>query len=83
MRLRKNRFLSFLRICGLFIAGLVVAVVVALSQIDLESVRGSVVGILRDSTGMDVEIDGAVSWRFSLHPHVELNKVRGKDRRKA
>lgn len=76
MRLRKNRFLSFLRICGLFIAGLVVAVVVALSQIDLESVRGSVVGILRDSTGMDVEIDGAVSWRFSLHPHVELNKVR-------
>ena len=56
--------------------GLVVAVVIALSQINLESLRGSVLGLLQDAVGMPVEIDGAVSWKFSLRPRVELNQVR-------
>lgn len=77
MRLkRKSIFLSVVRILSLFVMGLVVAVVVALSQIDLESVRGNVVAVLRDATGVPVEIDGAVSWKLSLRPHIELNKVR-------
>ena len=76
MRLRKNRFFSIMRMMGLVVAGLFVAVAVALHQIDLESVRGSVLGILRDATDMPVEIDGAVSWKFSWRPHIELNQVR-------
>lgn len=76
MRVRKNIFMLLMRIAGLFLGGLVVAVVVALSQVNLESLRGNLIAVLRDSMGVPVEIDGAVSWKFSLRPHVELNKVR-------
>lgn len=76
MKLKKGKILPMLRILGLFVVGLVVALVVALSQINLESVRGNVVSILRDATGMPIEIDGAVSWKFSIRPRIELNKVR-------
>ena len=65
-----------LRIISLFIIGLVVAVFVALSNVNLETLRGSVLGILRDATGMPVEIDGTVSWRFSMRPRIQLNQVR-------
>lgn len=76
MKLKKGKFLPILRVLGLFVAGLVVALVVALSQINLESIRGNVLSILRDATGMPIEIDGAVSWKFSIRPRIELNKVR-------
>ena len=50
MKLKKGKFLAILRVLGLFVAGLVVALVVALSQINLESIRGNVLSILRDAT---------------------------------
>ena len=64
------------RILGLFVLGLVVAIVVTFSRINLETLRGDLLAILQDATGMPVEIDGAVSWKFSLRPRVELNQVR-------
>ena len=73
---RKSVFFSIVRIFGLFFVGLVVAVVVALSQVNLETLRGNVLAMLQDATGLPVEIDGAVSWKFSVRPHVELNQVR-------
>lgn len=76
MKNRRNAFLSALRVIGLFFVGLVVALVVALGRVNLETLRGNVVAVLRDATGMPVEIDGAVSWKFSLRPRVELNLVR-------
>ncbi len=76
MKVKKSKFFTIVRILGLFVVGLVVAIVVALSQINLESLRGNLITILRDSTGMPIEVEGAVSWRFSLRPHVELNQVR-------
>ncbi len=65
-----------MRITGLFIMGLGVAVVIALSQVNLETLRGSVLSVLQNATGMPVEIDGEVSWKFSLRPQIELNQVR-------
>lgn len=76
MKVQKNKTLAVLRLLALFVVGLAVALVVALSQIDLESVRGNVLNVLRDATGMPVEIDGDVSWKLSLRPRIELNKVR-------
>ncbi len=76
MKVRKSLFFPMLRILGLMVVGLGVAIVVTLSQINLESLRGNVLAILRDSTGLPIEIDGAVSWKFSLRPYVELNQVR-------
>ena len=75
-RRKKRSFLVILRLLGLFIGGLAVAVFVALSSVNLETLRGSILNVLRDATGLPVEIDGAVSWRFSLRPQIELTDVR-------
>ena len=56
--------------------GLIVAFVIALSQVNLETLRSDVLGILRGATGLDIEIEGAVSWKFSLRPRIELHQVR-------
>ena len=66
MKVKKSIFFPIVRILGLCVVGLVVAIVVALSQINLESLRGNLLTILRDATGMPIEIDGAVSWKFSV-----------------
>ena len=73
---KKGTFFKIMRVLVLFVMGLVVAVVIALSQINLESLRSSLVAVLQDATGLPVEIDGAVSWKLSLRPQVELNQVR-------
>ena len=73
---RNNKIFMIIRIIGIFIVGMIVAVIVALSQVNLETLRGNILGILRDATGMPVEIDGAVSWKFSLRPRIQLHQVR-------
>ncbi len=73
---KKTSFFMIARIIGLFFMGLIVAVFVALSQVNLETLRGDVLAILRDATGLPVEIEGSVSWKFSLRPRIELNQVR-------
>jgi len=75
-RRRKNNFLIVLRLLGLFIGGMAVAIFVALNNVNLETLRGSILNIMRDATGLPVEIDGAVSWKFSLRPQIELGDVR-------
>ena len=71
-----RRYLWVLRIIALFFMGLIVAIGVALSQVDLESLRGNILSILRESSNMPVEIDGKISWHFSLRPEIELNDIR-------
>ncbi len=73
---KKNIFFSISRVLVIFVMGLAVAFVIALSQINLETLRGNVLAVLKDSTGLPVEIDGGVSWKLSLRPQIELNKVR-------
>lgn len=76
MKKTRNLFFTIFHIVFLFVMGLIVAAIVALSRINLETLRGGIVSVLRDATGRDVEIAGAVSWRFSLRPQIELNDVR-------
>ena len=78
-RKKKNTFLTVFRLIGLFVGGLAVAVFVALSQVNLETLRGNILNALQDATGLPVEIDGAISWKFSLRPKIELNNVRIKN----
>lgn len=73
---KEKNFFKIMRVLTLFVMGLFVAIVIALSQIDLENLRGDVLAVLQDATGLPVEIDGAVSWKLSLRPQIELNKVR-------
>ena len=71
-----RKYLWLLRIIAVFFMGLIVAICIALSQVKLESLRGNILSVLRDSTNMPVEIDGKISWHFSLRPEIELNDVR-------
>jgi len=71
-----KKHIWLLRIIALFFMGLMVAIGIALSQVNLESLRGNILSVLRDSTNMPVEIDGKISWHFSLRPEIELNDVR-------
>ena len=71
-----RRHLWLLR--GLFLTfmGLIVAFIITLQQMNLESLRGNILPMLRDATNMNVEIDGNITWKFSLRPEIELNSVR-------
>ena len=71
-----KRYIWFLRVVALFFMGLIVAVIIALRQTNLETLRGNILNVLRDATNMPIEIDGDISWRFSLRPEIELNNVR-------
>ncbi len=71
-----KRNLGLLRGIFIFIMGLCVAFAIALHQINLETLRGNILSVLRDVTNMPVEIDGGISWKFSLRPQIELNDVR-------
>ena len=73
---RRRRIKFWLRFCGLFVLGLIVAIGIAFSKVNLETLRGNVLSILQNATGYPVEIDGVVSWKFSLRPRIELNQVR-------
>ncbi len=76
MKVRKSLFFPIVRMVCLIVVGLLVALGVALSRVNLEVLRGNLIAILRDATGMPIEIAGDVSWKFSLHPQVKLNQVR-------
>lgn len=71
-----KRHIFLLRIIAFFFMGLVVAFIIALSRVNLESLRGNILSVLRDSINMPIEIDGKMSWVFSLRPEIELNDVR-------
>ncbi|MDR2413201.1 MAG: AsmA family protein [Rickettsiales bacterium] len=76
MMYKRRFFFKAARIFAMFIIGLIVAVFIALSQVNLETLRNDLVAVMRDSTGLPVEIDGGISWKFSLRPKVELNDIR-------
>jgi hypothetical protein len=65
-----------LRTLGMFVVGLIVSAIIAISQIDLESFRSQILAELRQATGLEVEINGKMSWRPSLRPRVALRDVR-------
>ncbi len=72
---RKKQFLVLARVVFLFFTVLFVAVVVALSQMDMKVLRKNLLGVLRASTGLEIEILGDVSWRLSLRPRVTMRQV--------
>ena len=65
-----------LRVVALFFMGLIAAFIIALHQINLETLRGNILSVLRDVTNLPIEIDGNMSWKFSLRPQIEFNNVR-------
>ena len=71
-----KRHIFLLRTIFFFFMGLIVACIIALYQVNLESLRGNILSVLRETTRMPIEIDGQMSWVFSLRPEIEFNDVR-------
>ena len=75
MRFFKRDFFRFARIFAIVLVGLVVSLFVALSRVNLETLRGEVAHALSSATGLPVEIRGEIHWKFSLTPRVVLSDV--------
>lgn len=71
-----RRYIWWMRVIVVFFMGFIVAGVIALHQINLETLRGNILSVMRDASNLPVEIDGDISWRFSLRPEIELNDIR-------
>ena len=61
MIVRRSLFLPIVRFVFLMLIVFVGALFVALKQVNLETLRGRVVAILQEATGLPVQVDGAVS----------------------
>lgn len=72
---RKKKFLIIARVIFMFFAVLGVAIVIALSKMDMNVLRSNLLGMLRSSTGLPIEITGDVSWKLSLRPRVTMHGV--------
>ena len=75
MTKKKRKFFVFARAIFLFFAVLIVAVVAALSKMDMNVLRKNLLEVLRTSTGLQIEIMGDVSWKLSLRPRVTMRNV--------
>ena len=72
---RKKKFFVIARVIFIFFMVLGVAIVIALSKMDMNVLRSNLLGVLRSSTGLPIEITGDVSWKLSLRPRVTVRGV--------
>lgn len=72
---RRKKFFVIARVVFIFFMVLGVAVVIALSKMDMNVLRSNLLGVLRSSTGLPIEITGDVSWKLSLRPRVTMRGV--------
>lgn len=77
MRKPKRKFFIYLfRIIGLLLVGTIISIIIALSQINLDTLRDDIAHGLSDATDLPIEINGEVSWHFSLRPRIIMSDVR-------
>jgi len=77
MKKKKSRIFAFIfRAVGIAFTGLVVSLVIALPQVDLETLRQDIADGLSTATGLPVKINRKVSWKSSLRPRETLYDVR-------
>lgn len=75
MMSRKKKFFVIARVVFIFFMVLVVTTIIALSKMDMNVLRSNLLGVLRSSTGLPIEITGDVSWKLSLRPRVTVHGV--------
>ncbi len=69
-------FFRVARILAMFFVVAIIAGIIAISRLDLDSMRDDISSMLQNSTGMPVHVDGKISWRFSLRPVIILENIR-------
>ena len=78
---RKKKFLIIARVIFMFFVVLGVAIVVALSKMDMNVLKSNLLGVLRSSTGLPIEITGDVtssSCRLVILPTI-LMAIKSED----
>ena len=75
MMTRKKKFFVIARVVFIFFMVLFVTTIIALSKMDMNVLRSNLLGVLRSSTGLPIEITGDVSWKLSLRPQVTVRGV--------
>jgi len=68
-----------LRITAMFFAGLLAALAIAVFEMDVDAMKPRIVQALEETTGMPIEIGGALSWKLSLRPQISIKDVRVKN----
>ncbi|MDR1027318.1 MAG: AsmA family protein [Rickettsiales bacterium] len=73
---KKKALIHWARIVCMLAAGFAVAAIVAVSQLDINTLKKDIASTLAAATGLPVEITGKLSWKLSLRPRVVINDVR-------
>ena len=71
---RRRIFFKVMRVIFSFFVGLVIAVFIAISQINLETIQKKLIKTLEES-GLNLKVKGKTSWKFSLKPKLELRNI--------
>lgn len=71
---RRRIFFKLMRVIFTFFIGLVIAVFIALSQINIETIQKKLISALSES-GLELKVKGKTSWKFSLKPKLELRNI--------
>lgn len=69
-------FFQISRAVAMLFFAAAVAAVIAIASVDLETLRDDITAQLRTATGLPVTIEGALSWRVSVNPRIQLRDVR-------
>lgn len=78
-RRKKKSLIHLARIIMMFFAGLAVAAIVALSQLDVNTLKSELVQTLESMVGLHIEINGKISRKLSLRPQIIIKDVRIKN----
>lgn len=73
---RRKKFFIVIRIFMILFLCAVIASVVALSKLNADSVKNTIVNAIENVMGAPVEIGGNVNLRLSLRPKITIHKVR-------
>ena len=78
-RRKRKIFRHLARITFVFFAGLIVAGIIALHQLDINSLKPEIAHLLETTTGLPISIEGEISWKLSLRPLIKVSDVRIKN----
>lgn len=71
---RRRIFFKLMRVIFTFFIGLLIALFIAVSQINIETIQKKLISALSES-GLELKVKGKTSWKFSLKPKLELRNI--------
>ena len=73
---KRTTFRILFHIFAMFVAGAIVAAVLAVRHFDINKLNQRVVDSFKQQTGILIEINGGMSWKFSFRPEITARDIR-------